>query len=113
MASENAPAAEVWRKAVLNSPEYQRLQEIRAQSADRNQHRLSVYYTSLKEAWARSYAQWVATRSGDAKMIKDLINIKADASNEAYRLSQWGTVEFEPIGKAIDDLFAMLGWRHP
>jgi SPP1 gp7 family putative phage head morphogenesis protein len=113
MSSESAPAAEAWRQAVLNSPEFQRLQEIRAQSSDSNQLRLSRYYTTLKEAWARSYAQWVATRSGDAKMIKELINIKADAGNEAYRMSQWGTVEFEPIGKAIDDLFAMLGWRHP
>ncbi len=113
MSSEKAAAAEAWRKAVLASPEYQRLQEIQAQSTDRNQLRLSRYYVTIKEAWARSYAQWVATRSGDAKMIKELISIKADAGNEAYRLSQWGTVEFEPIAKAIDDLFAMLGWRHP
>lgn len=112
-ASVNAPAAEVWRKSVLNSPEVMRLMELRTQATTAQMRKDAVYYTSFEEMWARSYAQWVTLRSGDAKMAEGLTNIKATSHSEARRLSQWGTVEFEPIAKAIDDLFTMLGWRHP
>ena len=109
-AAGSDPAAKAWRDAVINSPEVQRLAELRRTNPGQKWYR---YATRFDELWARSYAQWVAVRSGDQVMLDQLIKIKTDPNSEGYRLSQWGTVEFGPIAKAIDDLFAMLGWRHP
>lgn len=108
--SATEAAAKAWLDAVRASPEVQRLAELH-----RERPRIDYYKYALKknELWARSYAQWIAVRSGDKKMLETLTKIKTDAAREGYRMSQWGAAEFEPIAKAIDDLFAMLGWRHP
>jgi SPP1 gp7 family putative phage head morphogenesis protein len=106
-------AAEAWRKVVAASSEVRQLADLRTKGTYAGVRKWARYATSWEELWARSYAQWVAVRSGDKTMLQELTKIKTESTLEAYRLSQWGAAEFEPIAKAIDDLFALLGWRHP
>lgn len=106
-------AAEPWRKAIAASPEVQALRDLRTSGATAAIRKWARYATSWHELWARSYAQWIAHRSGDPRMALELTSVKTDTARQAYHLSQWGSVEFEPIAKALDDLFELLGWRNP
>lgn len=63
------------------------------------------YLLKREEQWARAYAQWVATRSADAKLRQQLA---AALANDPLR--QWTDVDFRPIAIAIDRLFKVLGW---
>jgi SPP1 gp7 family putative phage head morphogenesis protein len=111
--SANEAAAEAWRVAVRASPEAQQIKAARFDmSLDSGARKWASYASQTHELWARSYAQWVALRSGNADMAAELTYIKTAAPSPVYRLSQWGAAEFEPIAKAIDDLFSSLGWRY-
>jgi len=67
------------------------------------------YLLSENEMWARSYAQYIATKSGDSEMATELDKQRASAYGQVYN-SQWTDKDFEPIGKEIDKLFQGLGW---
>ncbi|MGE0444833.1 MAG: hypothetical protein AB7P99_06350 [Vicinamibacterales bacterium] len=67
------------------------------------------YLTSRHELWARSYAQYIATRSGNALLLADLNRVRSSAIYP----QQWTDADFEPIGRAMDRMFADLGWRGP
>jgi hypothetical protein len=72
--------------------------------------RTRSYLTSPVELFARSYAQWVATRSQDRAMMTRVREILADRA-PYHRRSQWEEADFEPIAKALDKLFADAGLR--
>jgi hypothetical protein len=62
------------------------------------------YLLDERELWARSYAQWISTRSGNQTMIREI------ASRNAGSIpSQWEAADFEPIADAMDRLFDQLG----
>ncbi len=66
------------------------------------------YLLQHDELWARSYAQYIATKSGHKPMIDELNKLrKPDAG---YHDTQWSDDDFKPIMKAIDTLFSTLGW---
>lgn len=67
------------------------------------------YYLSNKEMWARAYAQYIAFRSGDEKMIVQ-ISRTMESNDPVYNLSQWPPGDFEPIAEAIDELMEVKGW---
>lgn len=66
------------------------------------------YLTSSREIWARSYAQYIATKSGDEVLLAQL----ADRREEMIygMINQWDEDDFKPILKAIDGIFEKLGW---
>ncbi len=67
-----------------------------------------LYYLLAKhEIFARAYAQWVATKTGDEVMLQQ---IKAIREAPLDKLSQWHDKEFEPLAKELDNLFQSLGW---
>jgi hypothetical protein len=66
------------------------------------------YLNSPSENWARSYAQYIATRSGDPRMKADLD--AARSSSVVFR-KQWADDDFKPIADQIDKLLDKLGWR--
>jgi SPP1 gp7 family putative phage head morphogenesis protein len=99
-ASEKSAALAKWRDAVKQSAAYQ---EIAALSGEKNQN----YFLSRRECFARSYAQWIATRSGDAAMLAELDRVAA--STQPWR--QWKSDDFAPIASALDAVFAAKGWR--
>jgi hypothetical protein len=65
------------------------------------------YLTNDKEMWARSYAQYVAHRSGNRTMLDQ---VDKEREDKMYGSSQWDSDDFEPIAQAMDQLFEDLGW---
>jgi hypothetical protein len=59
-----------------------------------------------REAFARSYAQYVAVRSGNKTMLEQLT---AGRKRWLYPV-QWSDTDFEPIATAMDNLFKSQGW---
>ena len=71
------------------------------------------YYLGTAEMWARSYAQYIATKSQNPTLLKQLDSIRTnDYPNAIHNLSQWHDKDFEPIASKIDQLFLMLGWKN-
>ena len=72
--------------------------------------RAYTYYVDLldpKELWARSYAQYIATRSGDEVLLAEL----ARETKKANVFKQWDDDDFAPIASSIDVLFKSKGWQ--
>lgn len=76
------------------------------------------YAVSEKELWARAYAQYIAVRSGDKKMMAELRRWQKEYHAEAGKgdnipvPEQWDDDDFSPIAAAIDGIFEALGWLH-
>lgn len=85
-----------WYAAVMNSATPRRIFE--AEIPDD----MKDYLLSPHELWARSFAQWVATRAGDAG--------RAMRTDLASRPEQWDDADFAPIADAIDDYMGERGW---
>lgn len=66
------------------------------------------YILSDKELFARSYAQWIATRSGDSVLLRQLASRQPAASVLHY--DHWSDADFRPIAEAMAELFNRLGW---
>ena len=62
------------------------------------------YLNDETEWWSRAYAQWVALRSGSAILKK-----QADHAIHG-EVGFWEWEDFDPIAKAIDQLFRQKGW---
>lgn len=95
-----------WKKAVYNSKAYinlkQELTQRQAAYLPTSHHR---YLLKHDELWARSYAQYIAEKSGNKNLLKDLQIVQ----NESIK-SQWESDDFKEIMKAIDDIFKEMGW---
>lgn len=103
------PAIREWSRAVHASDAVQALKAL--QSAfpyGTTPARRLRYYLREREIWARSYAQWVAARSGQADMIQAVNRILTEG-NAIYRQTQWSAGDFAAIASAIDRLFASRG----
>lgn len=68
-------------------------------AAHRKQY--EAYLDAAPELFARGYAQWVATRSGDPRLLK-VAELEAGAGH-------WRAEDFGPIADAFDDYFASKG----
>lgn len=68
-------------------------------------------WTLPEEAWARSYAQYVANRSRDTVLLSSLEALRARRPGTVYYPAQWDDDDFAPIDAAIDALFRARGWR--
>jgi hypothetical protein len=62
------------------------------------------YFDSPKEVWARSYAQAMLSRSGDAWLHARLLELQ-----ERDDPFVWPEAEFEPLEAAVVDLLSGLG----
>ena len=75
--------------------------------ADPNlKHKQREYLLKPRELWARSYAQYIVTKSGDPLLLAELDRIRKGP--EPWR--QWTDAEFQPILKQMDKLFRKKGW---
>lgn len=101
--SQQLPTAEwrEWWKAIQDSASFKAITPRMTGSRKR-----AAYFVSPWEAWARSYAQFIATESGDAVMLADLDRVRGGA--EPWR--QWTDAEFAPIAQAMRTLFKTRGW---
>lgn len=73
--------------------------------------RLTKYYQSPVEQFGRAYAQWIATRSGNTKMLEQLELLRTPGRKVAGSSlhSQWSDDDFVPIARAFDRLFKSKG----
>lgn len=69
--------------------------------------RYTRYYLRRDETWARAYAQWVALRSGDSAMVREIQAITNTVGVRGF--SQWSDEDFEPIARTIDTIFEKRG----
>ena len=69
------------------------------------------YLSSPKERFARAYSQWIALRSKDPEMRRELDVVRDRESKAKLPYpDQWTDEEFEPIAAAFDDMFREMGW---
>lgn len=118
-----------WRAAVFSTPTVQTLEQhrdnmlrqgyttIQTPAGPRKVHiapRFLNYLISDKELFARSYAQYIAVRSGDKALLRELKNEqkRIDIDRGLYFSHQWSDDEFEVIAKAFDEAFKQLGWMN-
>lgn len=101
-----------WRAAVDATTPTNYLQRVLGViSSDPGQAALAThvrYMLDPKEQFARSYAQWIATRTDDAILRSNLLMFQG-AQNYTLRAYQWDDAEFEPIGAALDRIFKEAG----
>lgn len=114
------PEIQAWRKTIADSEAVKTLQDWRSKGheitiTDPNtgQERTGkVDATYIKymlrhdELWARSYAQYIATRSGNPTMLAEISAIRSSP----YGVTQWADGDFVPIAEAIDEILRAAGW---
>ena len=129
-ASRTDPELREWREAMRQSASYKKLQETRGKAIEQEvQARIAKaeglprpkmltysdakyldYLLSEHECFARSYSQYIATRSSNQKFKKELIQ-QQKQQQYSDSPSMWSDEDFEPIAQAFDELFARKGWR--
>jgi hypothetical protein len=110
-ASYAHPALDDWRGAVDTSSTVRKLWDAAKFRADAIQAlNLTVYWLDYPELWARSYAQYIATKA-DSQVVLSFLDTQTYRVNatEMVRL-QWSARDFAPVAHAIDTMFRNLGW---
>jgi hypothetical protein len=92
-------------EAIKNSKLYKGLRNLYSSAVTAHERKYYKYLLDHRELWARAYAQYIAEKSADPLLLKQVSNIIKDNPNR-----QWAESDFEPIKKAIDELFTKLGW---
>lgn len=62
------------------------------------------YFQSVHEVWARSYAQTVMLRSGDAILERQLLKLQVEDD-----VHVWSADQFEPVATEVERVFERLG----
>jgi hypothetical protein len=68
-----------------------------------------VYELQRREIFARAYAQFIATRSGDAKISQELSEL-TDRQDELERYRQWTPNDFARIDAAMAESLRSEGY---
>ncbi len=89
-----------WQAAIAATDAVQELRRVLPRG------RARTYYLSARELFARSFAQWVALRSGDSALMDE---VRADL--DAGVPTQWTDDDFGAVADAFDTLFTGRGWR--
>lgn len=66
------------------------------------------YYLEWHELWARSYAQYIAKKSGHKEMLEN-VDSERNAP-DPYRARHWHDDDFAPVYDEIEQLFKEQGW---
>lgn len=104
-------------EAVQNSIAFQRLASVQGKAkASENGNIYTIdpghtdYLLANNELWARAFAQWVATRSKDGRLLEQLDYSRDMNRHPVYHAAQWGDQDFAEIANAIDGIFRKVGW---
>jgi hypothetical protein len=62
------------------------------------------------ELWARAYAQYVALRSGDSVLVKEIGQRRNDADEPFAAQEYWTDEDFTSVGVEIDGMLRGLEW---
>ena len=93
-ASKVHPAFAPWREAAARL-------EVRSLPGGHGRQR---YFQAVHEVWARSYAQTVLVRSGDA--VLEAFLAKLQLEDDAH---VWPAEQFEPVASEVERVFERLG----
>jgi SPP1 gp7 family putative phage head morphogenesis protein len=119
------PGMDEWETAVKDSRAYRKLTDMQQYGSSHpynyvkpdgstESYKLNnqylTYALSEKELFARSYAQYIATRTQDPTMLRELDSIR-DPGTNAYYARQWADDDFGPIAEAFDLIFSHTGVR--
>jgi hypothetical protein len=100
-ASRSGRLLEDWRTAVRLS---------RAVGALQRFPEIGSYLGRPEEVWARCYVQWIALRSGNPSLRRQVVELRGHDSASAEFYAQWEDDDFAPIADALDRLFRRLKW---
>jgi hypothetical protein len=92
-------------EAAAQTQSIKALHSMRAGATDKYTLRHCDYFLQPHEIWARSYAQFIAERSGSEVLKQELQLVHDTAQNR-----QWSREDFAPIRQAIETMFKELGW---
>ena len=106
--SEQEIVLDKWRNAVNNSNAVKTLQAAKDASVHPRVKEFYSYALAHREIFARSYSQYISTRSGNVAMQREFAVIM---KNSAFKGMQWETEDFKPIADAFDEVFKVLKWR--
>jgi hypothetical protein len=115
-ATDDMEELKEWKTAVTASKTMKRLENIILEKDDvfrkaaySRDLKHALYMNETREVWARSYAQYIAIKSGNPKLMAQLRRGQ-EFSRTGYP-DQWDDTDFEPVMTAMDNLFSGLGWR--
>ncbi len=77
-----------------------------ALSAQCPTQKMRDYYLSHPEVFARAYSQFIAEESGDATMLQQVADVRADVLPDRH----WETADFAPVRAELRKAFVKLGW---
>jgi len=104
------PILDEWKAAIEKSQSFANLDAMAERAkGDKGFERTMEYLLRWDELWARSYSQWVATRSRDPKLIAGIDYYRTMPGN-LTKNTMWQDNDFEPIAQAIDSIFHKLRW---
>lgn len=104
------PLLQVWRTTAEGSNAVQRLRWLEATHPATRLQMQASYLLRYHEVWARSYAQFVAHRTGDPTLVDQLGARRIRVPGATYLPQQWDDDDFAPIASAIEQVFRDLGW---
>jgi len=124
LASETPGTLDRWREAVKQSQSFQHIAAILIMEADEATETSSGrtvveyeadrdylrYLVQPRELWARSYAQFIAVRSGDPTLRLQLDGLRERSVRTSSYGEQWDEDDFLPISMSIEVIFHDLGW---
>jgi hypothetical protein len=99
---------------VLRSREAMKQVLVQMPHGGRRIHRLSQRYVGYllepKECFARAYAQLIAVRSRDPRLLDELSRLQGDLLAGGVYHQQWSDDDFAPIAAALDQSLRRMGW---
>jgi len=102
-ASEKSGLLKAWRTAVKGTEAAQKIFELRRTTRSK----FYRYLGTWRELFARSYAQYIAEKTGDTTLLQQLNTIR---NGPVTPWRQWQTEDFAPVREAFDKLFEEQGW---
>lgn len=106
-ASANSATLDKWRTAVHNTDKIKGIQQLRASATSLQVRDKLDYLLTDHETFARSYAQYIAIKSGNATMKAEIDWMRTD---EWAGLKVWSDTDFQPVREALDEVFTRLKW---
>lgn len=107
--SNVAPELRAWRMAVAGSDAFRDFSQPGRGLIGEHRDRVLEALT-FDEVWARSYAQFVALRSGDQSLMNEVDSLRLGLIGGVYYPLPWTLHDFGPIEAATAALFERLGW---
>ena len=108
--SERNEALASWRRAVAVSKSVDRLYTSLEEQRGMPQEELIQYFLRVRELFARSYVQYIASNTNNADLQHWLRVVEETIPTDSIP-DQWGKEDFVPIKLALDELFRRQEWR--